>query len=312
MSTRLTLGLLYGQRFMRAQPAVIGRSSLAAARHYSQLPRATVGGPSTGPQGAQAASPTNPMSSAPTPMPEMAEPARLDTNLPPPAEVVTPSEPIVVAVPPQGAHPMATALPAVKPDFVEPTPAPVVIPPPSKTAEAPYEPNTSSVVDTLNDKLPPAAELAAKMPTPPSAAELRSKVPSADELKAQLPSAEELKAKLPTPPSAAEIAAKIPDQTPKVETAPVIPPPPPPPRSPWFPKTRRAVRTLVYLAIGGIGYTYYSDSSAAAHSVIVMPLLRALTDAEDSHKLAIQVLQWPLRPVDKGVDDPVLETDVRH
>jgi len=274
------------------------RSSLAAARLYSQLPKATVG-PSTGPQGAQAASSTNPMTAAPTAPPEMAEPVRLDTNLPPPAEVVPPSETIVIPVPPKDAHPMAPALPVVNPELVEPAPSPVVTPPPRESLVIPPKHDTSTIVDSLTDKLPPAAELTAKLPTAPSAAEL----------KAKLPSAAEVKAKLPTPPSAAELAAKIPEPAPVVESAPVIPPPPPP-RGPWFPKTRRAFRTLVYLAIGGIGYTYYSDSSAAAHSVVVMPLIRALTDAEDSHRLAIQVLQWPLRPVDKGVDDPVLETDV--
>lgn len=109
--------------------------------------------------------------------------------------------------------------------------------------------------------------------------------------------------------------ATPPATAPKPVVEQVVPPTPqspPPPHGPAFPRTRFAFKTAVVLALSGLGYTYYSDSSAAAHHLVVMPLIRAFVDAEDSHRLAINVLQWPVRPVDKGVDDPVLETDVRH
>ncbi|KAJ9093150.1 hypothetical protein QFC20_007198 [Naganishia adeliensis] len=73
------------------------------------------------------------------------------------------------------------------------------------------------------------------------------------------------------------------------------------------PPTRRissAVRTSLYAA-GTLAFVaYYYDSRSAIHEHVLMPAIRAVTDAETSHKLAVELLSlgaWA-RPKDKGTD----------
>lgn len=73
------------------------------------------------------------------------------------------------------------------------------------------------------------------------------------------------------------------------------------------PPTRRissAVRTSLYAAGTLALVAYYYDSRSAIHEHVLMPAVRALTDAETSHKLAVELLSlgaWA-RPKDKGTD----------
>ncbi|CDZ98280.1 dihydroorotate dehydrogenase [Phaffia rhodozyma] len=80
-------------------------------------------------------------------------------------------------------------------------------------------------------------------------------------------------------------------------------------------KLRSSFRTyttgLVASAALLYGYAYYTDSRAAVHTGVIMPLARALTDAEQSHWLAVQLLRLPFgRPVDRGVDAEGLTTEL--
>ncbi|KAJ9098973.1 hypothetical protein QFC19_006197 [Naganishia cerealis] len=58
--------------------------------------------------------------------------------------------------------------------------------------------------------------------------------------------------------------------------------------------------------------TYAYDSRSAIHEHLVMPVLRSLTDAETSHKLAVKMLamsSW-VRPKDRGTDNDSIRTEV--
>jgi dihydroorotate dehydrogenase len=59
-------------------------------------------------------------------------------------------------------------------------------------------------------------------------------------------------------------------------------------------------------------YAYYGDSRALAHEKVVMPAIRAVMDAEESHKLAVKVLSLPAwaRPKDTRADAAELRTEV--
>lgn len=88
------------------------------------------------------------------------------------------------------------------------------------------------------------------------------------------------------------------------------------PPSEYSRKLRSSFRTYtsgLALTFGlGFGYAYWTDSSAAIHSAVVMPVVRALTDAEDSHRLAVEVLKFPFgRPYDKSMDTESLAIEVR-
>jgi hypothetical protein len=65
----------------------------------------------------------------------------------------------------------------------------------------------------------------------------------------------------------------------------------------------------------GFFIAYALDASAGLHSNVVMPIVRATMDAEDSHRFAINFLKWGwfTRPTDKRPDTENLEVDVsRH
>ncbi|KAJ3167043.1 Dihydroorotate dehydrogenase (quinone), mitochondrial [Geranomyces variabilis] len=55
---------------------------------------------------------------------------------------------------------------------------------------------------------------------------------------------------------------------------------------------------------------YASDTRAGVHRAIVMPVMRALLDAEEAHKLAIQLGRLGLVPQERVADDPVLQTKI--
>ena len=64
------------------------------------------------------------------------------------------------------------------------------------------------------------------------------------------------------------------------------------------------------LTLGLVGY-YAMDSRAAIHSTVILPALRATTDAETSHQLAIQFAKRGLSPVDRQPDADCLQSKVR-
>ncbi|GMK57623.1 hypothetical protein CspeluHIS016_0404570 [Cutaneotrichosporon spelunceum] len=61
-----------------------------------------------------------------------------------------------------------------------------------------------------------------------------------------------------------------------------------------------------------LGAVYYYDSRSVAHEHVVMPVIRAVADAEQGHKLAVKVLSAPewARPKDMGVDGPALKAEL--
>lgn len=65
-----------------------------------------------------------------------------------------------------------------------------------------------------------------------------------------------------------------------------------------------AIRTTIYATSAVALLAYYYDSRSLIHEHVLMPAIRACTDAEMSHKLAVELLSlgsWA-RPKDKGVD----------
>lgn len=81
------------------------------------------------------------------------------------------------------------------------------------------------------------------------------------------------------------------------------------------PPTRRlssALRTSLYAAGTLALVAYYYDSRSALHEHVLMPAVRAVTDAETSHKLAVELLSlgaWA-RPRDKGTDGEVVRAEM--
>lgn len=79
-------------------------------------------------------------------------------------------------------------------------------------------------------------------------------------------------------------------------------------------RIRQALGTTVFLTAtaGFIVYSY--DSRSAVHKHVIMPALRSLLDAEDSHVLAVKALAGPswLRPVDNGTNGDELKAKVRE
>ena len=70
------------------------------------------------------------------------------------------------------------------------------------------------------------------------------------------------------------------------------------------PRLPSALRTTLYATTTLALLAYYYDSRSALHEHILMPAIRACTDAETSHKLAVELLSlggWA-RPKDRGVD----------
>ncbi|GHJ84587.1 hypothetical protein NliqN6_0989 [Naganishia liquefaciens] len=70
------------------------------------------------------------------------------------------------------------------------------------------------------------------------------------------------------------------------------------------PRLPSALRTTLYAATTLALIAYYYDSRSALHEHVLMPAIRACTDAETSHKLAVELLSlgaWA-RPKDRGVD----------
>jgi len=76
----------------------------------------------------------------------------------------------------------------------------------------------------------------------------------------------------------------------------------------------RWIATTFLLGSGALLLTYYYDSRSVAHEHVVMPIVRAVADAEDGHKLAIKVLSAPswARPQDMGTDGPELSAEVSY
>lgn len=74
---------------------------------------------------------------------------------------------------------------------------------------------------------------------------------------------------------------------------------------------RSGIYASVLVVSTGLFVAYYTDSRAAMHRYVVMPVLRTLLDAEASHKLALRVLASGLGPRDTQEDDERLRSSVR-
>jgi dihydroorotate dehydrogenase len=61
-----------------------------------------------------------------------------------------------------------------------------------------------------------------------------------------------------------------------------------------------------------VGAVYYYDSRSVAHEHVVMPVIRAVADPEQGHKLAVKILSAPswARPKDMGEDGPALKAEL--
>ena len=75
---------------------------------------------------------------------------------------------------------------------------------------------------------------------------------------------------------------------------------------------RRSIGTVTLLGGSVALVAYYYDSRSLIHEHVIMPTVRALTDPEESHRLAVRMLSmgaWA-RPKDKVVDDERLGATV--
>jgi len=82
--------------------------------------------------------------------------------------------------------------------------------------------------------------------------------------------------------------------------------------SPSSSRLRDALRAGIYAAGALATVAYVYDSRSAVHEHVAMPVLRTLTDAETSHKLAVKLLgmtSW-VRPKDRGSDAESIQTEV--
>ncbi|BEI80528.1 hypothetical protein CcaverHIS002_0110570 [Cutaneotrichosporon cavernicola] len=70
--------------------------------------------------------------------------------------------------------------------------------------------------------------------------------------------------------------------------------------------------SLIIGTVALLGSVYYYDSRSVAHEHVVMPVVRAIADPEQGHKLAVKVLSAPswARPMDMGVDGPALKAEL--
>ncbi|KAI3635724.1 hypothetical protein MIR68_006362 [Amoeboaphelidium protococcarum] len=64
--------------------------------------------------------------------------------------------------------------------------------------------------------------------------------------------------------------------------------------------------SLGTLSVGSLLYLYGTDSRAAVHKYVSLPIIRKLYDGEESHELAIKLAKMGLFPVDRVKDDSVL------
>ncbi|KAJ2909706.1 dihydroorotate dehydrogenase [Coemansia aciculifera] len=74
-------------------------------------------------------------------------------------------------------------------------------------------------------------------------------------------------------------------------------------------RLRNAVWATGGIVFGGLGYLYLTDASAGIHKYLTTPLLRQL-DAEQAHQLTIGALKHGICPVDRDLDDSVLEIEL--
>lgn len=79
------------------------------------------------------------------------------------------------------------------------------------------------------------------------------------------------------------------------------------------------IRTAAYASVFVLSSTaflvYYFDSRAAIHRYVLTPTLRALTDAEQSHTVALRVLESGLAPKESEQtkkEDELLQCEVRR
>ncbi|KAI9136843.1 Dihydroorotate dehydrogenase-domain-containing protein [Paraphysoderma sedebokerense] len=75
-------------------------------------------------------------------------------------------------------------------------------------------------------------------------------------------------------------------------------------------KTKSFFKYAAFFATTGFFIIYLQDSRAGFHKVVTMPLVRALTDPEEAHKMAIKIARWGIVPVDKKTDDVCLKTEL--
>jgi dihydroorotate dehydrogenase len=73
---------------------------------------------------------------------------------------------------------------------------------------------------------------------------------------------------------------------------------------------RMALSILVLGSSSIFGLVYLMDSRAAIHTKLLMPLMHAVLEPEDSHNVAIWLAKHGLVPKQTTQDDPVLETQI--
>ncbi|KAF8311515.1 hypothetical protein DL93DRAFT_2157229 [Clavulina sp. PMI_390] len=75
-------------------------------------------------------------------------------------------------------------------------------------------------------------------------------------------------------------------------------------------RTRHALGTFALVTGGVLLTTYYLDSRSAIHRYVIPPLLRASTDPENAHLIAVKTLALGLGPKDLLNDSELLEAEL--
>lgn len=121
----------------------------------------------------------------------------------------------------------------------------------------------------------------------------------------------------PPPPSPSAIPPFKEGYRPKAQSPPPRPPPEyetPPPKLVTPIEARKTFIFPIVLLCGGlgVGYAAFTDAGSSIHPKVVMPLIRTLFDAEQSHRLAINFLKYagPFASTDTRVDTENVEVEV--
>lgn len=75
-------------------------------------------------------------------------------------------------------------------------------------------------------------------------------------------------------------------------------------------KTKHALGTIALVTGGVLLTTYYLDSRSAIHRYVIPPLLRAATDPETAHLIAVKALALGVAPRDMLEDDQSLQAEL--
>lgn len=75
-------------------------------------------------------------------------------------------------------------------------------------------------------------------------------------------------------------------------------------------RTKHALGTIALVTGGVLLTTYYLDSRSAIHRYVIPPLLRAATDPETAHLIAVKALALGMTPRDMLEDDQSLQAEI--